>query len=153
MDINYWIIWFIVHAVIVVYCCSDWRYGKTLDKKVSNIANALDLTEDIKTIEIQHRGKTFSIKVEKERGPEGVSFVTSRYTYKNVYINNELVCRVHSLENNIGTKRSIAEFNYKRNETEIVSLIAHAAKEATRLQKNYYSENKTHKHKSNSFFN
>lgn len=151
MDIIYWIIWFCVHAVIIVYCCSDWRYGKTIYKKVSNIINALDLTEDIKTIEIQHRGKTFSVKVEKGECLEGVSFVIPRYKYKNVYINNELVCRVHSLENAIGTKRCVAEFNLKRNETEVVSLINLAAKEAVRLQKNYYNENKSHKSKS--FFN
>lgn len=151
MDITYWIIWFIVHALIIVYCCSDWRYGKTIDKKVHNIAKALDLTEDIKDIEVQKRGKTFNIKVEQEKGPEGISFISSRYTYQNVYINDELVCRVHSITSNIFTSRSIAEFSSKRDEAETVSLINLAAKEATRLQKNYY--NNRSKHKSNSFFN
>lgn len=151
MDITFWIIWFIVHALIITYCCSDWHYGKTIDKKVHNIAKALDLTEDIKDIEVQKRGKTFNIKVEQEKGPEGISFISSRYTYQNVYINDELVCRVHSITSNIFTSRSIAEFSSKRDETETVSLINFAAKEATRLQKNYYNKNRNHK--SNSFFN
>jgi hypothetical protein len=151
MDITYWIIWFIVHALIIVYCCSDWHYGKTLYKKAHNITKALNLTEDIKDIEVRKRGKTFNIKVEQEKGPEGISFISSRYTYQNVYINDELVCRVHSITSNIFTSRSIAEFSSKRDEAETVSLINLAAKEATRLQKNYY--NNRSKHKSNSFFN
>jgi hypothetical protein len=151
MDITYWIIWFIIHALIIVYCCSDWHYGKTLYKKAHNITKALNLTEDIKDIEVRKRGKTFNIKVEQEKGPEGISFISSRYTYQNVYINDELVCRVHSITSNIFTSRSIAEFSSKRDEAETVSLINLAAKEATRLQKNYY--NNRSKHKSNSFFN
>lgn len=151
MDIIYWIIWFCVHAVIIVYCCSDWHCGKTMYRKVRNIANALNLTEDIKAIEVHRRGKTFSIKAERGEGPEGISYITPRYSYQNVYINNELVCVVHLLESNIGTKRCIAEFSSKRDEVEITRLINYAAKEATRIQKNYYNKNRNHKN--NSFFN
>lgn len=151
MDVVYWIIWFIVHALIITYCCSDWHYGKTMYRKVRNIANALDLTEDIKVIEVHRRGKTFSIKAERGEGPEGISYITPRYSYRNVYINNELVCVVHSISSNLLTRRCIAEFSSKRDEAEITVLINLASKEATRIQKNYY--NKTKNHKSNSFFN
>jgi hypothetical protein len=124
-------------------------YGKRLSKKVSLIESASRHAED-KPISFESKGKFFTIKVEKANTGPGLTYETL-YTCRNIYINDELVCKVHGLER-LFTKCFLAEFSDKRHDYEIGELIDAAYKKAKQLDKLYWKERFAKQQKESSFY-
>lgn len=142
--------WFI--STIVAYSESSSRkYGKRLNKRIQTISYAS--RSDDKTIEFRSKGKKFCIRVANAEVPPGLKYDTIPvYTCKDVYINDELVCKVHKLER-LFSKVYLAEFSNGRNESEIAELIDIAYKTAKQLDKEYWKTWHEKQDAINSFYN
>lgn len=142
---------YFMYNVITYSESSSRKYGKHLNKKVQCIAFA-SRSED-KTIEFTSKGKRFCIKVANAEVPPGLKYDTIPvYTCKDVYINDELVCKVHKLER-LFSKSFVAEFCDHRNEYEIAELIDAAYKAAKKLDTEYWSNYSKKQQQMNSFYN
>lgn len=129
---------------------SSRKYGKRINKRVEKIASAG--SSDEKTIYFENNGKTFRIKVENMEVAPGIKYETiPAYTCKNIYIDDELVCRVHRLER-LFSKSYLAEFSNKRHEHEVIELIEAAYKKAKKIDKEYWKAWFAKQAKENSFY-
>jgi len=128
---------FIISNAVSYSESSGHKYGKRLNKKISTIVFASRSTD--KTIEFNSKGKKFCIRVANAEVPPGLTYDTIPvYTCRDVYINDELVCKVHKLER-LFSKVYLAEFSSGRNEIEIEALINVAYKTAKQLNKEYWN--------------
>lgn len=128
---------FIFWHVIPYSESSSRKYGKRLNKRVNMIKLVIERSKD-KDLYFESKGKTFKIKVENMEVAPGIKYETIPvYTCKNVYIDDELVCRVHRLER-LFTKAYLAEFSNKRHDYEVAELIYAAYKKAKNLDKDYW---------------
>ena len=129
---------------------SSRKYGKRLNKKVELIASAG--RSDTKSISFCNKGKTFTIRVENMEVPPGLHYETiPAYTCKNVYIDDELVCKIHKLER-LFSKSHLAEFSNKRHDYEVTELIEAAYKEAKKIDRAYWKEWFAKQQTENSFY-
>ena len=129
---------------------SSRKYGKRLNKRVELIASAN--RSDNKSIAFCSKGKTFTILVENVKVPSGLQYETiPAYTCKNVYIDDELVCKIHRLER-LFNKSYLAEFSNKRHDYEVTELIEAAYKEAKKIDKAYWKEWFAKQQTENSFY-
>ena len=144
---------FLIYLFCYIIPCSESSsrtYGKRLNKKVELIASAG--RSDVKTITFCSKGKTFTIRVENAEVPPGIHYETiPAYTCKNVYIDDELVCKVHRLER-LFNKSYLAEFSNKRHDYEVTELINAACKEAKKIDKAYWKEWFAKQQTENSFY-
>lgn len=126
------------------------KYGKRLMKRISTIETAC--RGDIKDINFSSKGTLFTICIKNAEVPAGIKYPTIPvYTCKDVYINDELVCKLHKLAGLFG-KTYVAEFSETRHEHEIVELIIAAQKEAKRIDKEYWAKWRESQDKSHSFY-
>lgn len=110
-------------------------YGRRLNKKIEIISEAYQHNNKL---EFNYKNKSFNIRVEKAKVPNGLQYGTIPvYTCKDVYINDELICKIHKLER-LFTKTYVAEFSDSRNEFEIAELIRVAHKKAKQINKAYW---------------
>ena len=113
----------------------SWLNKKKFDKRLSNIRDAywrLNLEE----IVVENKGFSFNVRIEKERRPEALNY-TSPYSVTDIYINDELVCKLHKLEN-LFTKRRTLDYVKDRSRTEIDEIIKKACKISKQKLKEYY---------------
>jgi hypothetical protein len=126
---------FIAVSIFILYNFTSYLttdgslYGRRMDKKVRKIANACSYTKERQfTFNSQH--EKFTIRVENAKVAEGIKYTTIPvYTCQDVYINDELVCKVHKLEG-LFRKYFSTEFSGKRHDYEIAELIHSAFKAA-----------------------
>ena len=129
---------------------SSRKYGKRLNKKVELIASAG--RSDVKSIAFCNKGKTFTIRVENMEVPPGLHYETiPAYTCKNIYIDDELVCKIHRLER-LFNKSYLAEFSNKRHDYEVTELIEAAYREAKKIDRAYWKEWFAKQQTENSFY-
>ncbi len=153
----YFNIAFLVCFLIYIFCfiipyseSSSRKFGKRLNKRVAKIASAG--SSDEKTIYFENKCKTFRIRVENMEVAPGIKYETiPAYTCKNVYIDDELVCRIHRLER-LFNKSYLAEFSNKRHEHEVIELIEAAYKKAKKIDKEYWKAWFAKQEKENSFY-
>lgn len=116
---------------------SSRKYGKRLGKKLDVIEDAIRHQCNL-AVEVVSKGTVFTIKVENAKVEPGIKFATIPvYTCRNVYINDELVCKLHRLETLFG-KTFVAEFSEKRHEFEVSELVDLAYKKAKLINKDYW---------------
>lgn len=134
---------FLIYLFCYIIPCSESssrKYGKRLNKRVELIASAG--RSDDKSIAFCSKGKTktFNIRVENMKVPPGLHYETiPAYTCKNIYIDDELVCKLHRLER-LFSKSYLAEFSNKRHDYEVTELIEAAYKEAKKIDKAYWKD-------------
>lgn len=116
---------------------SSRKYGKRLSKKLSAIEDAVKHQGDL-PVEVVSKTTAFTVKVENVKVEPGIKFATIPvYTCRNVYINDELVCKLHKLEALFG-KTFVAEYSEKRNEFEVSEIVDLAYKKAKLINKDYW---------------
>ena len=141
-----------IMAAMISYTTSDSRkYGKLMAKKVAKISSAIDHSKK-GFIEVFNNTERFLIKIEDQKVAPGIYYSTIPvYTCKNIYINDELVCKLHKL-NGTFTKTYCTEFSCDRVESEIASLIDKAFANAKKIDKEYWKNFSTELPKK-SFYN
>ena len=116
---------------------STRKYGKRLGKKLDVIEDAVKHQGNL-AVEVVSKATAFTVNVENVKVEPGIKFATIPvYTCRNVYINDELVCKLHKLEALVG-KTFVAEFSEKRHEFEISELIDLAYKKSKLINKDYW---------------
>ena len=129
---------------------SSRTFGRSLNRRLSLITRAC--RTDDKTLYFESKAKTFKIEIKNAEVAPGLAYDTIPvYTCKDVYIDNELVCKVHRLER-LFTKAYLAEFSRKRRESEVLELINAAYKKAKQLDKEYWKAWYAKQDKENSFY-
>jgi hypothetical protein len=142
---------FLIYRIILNTDQSSNLHGKSTSKKLNKIAQAAKHKKQ-DFLNLTRKGKDFSIKIVDQEVPEGVKYSTIPvYTCKNVFINDELVCRVHRLERLFSNSYCV-EFSYRRNEFEIDNLIKDAAKTAKHINKLYWKTQLETNDTKNSFY-
>ena len=116
---------------------STRKYGKRLGKKLDVIEDAIKHQGNL-AVEVVSKATAFAVNVENVKVEPGIKFATIPvYTCRNVYVNDELVCKLHKLEALFG-KTFVAEFSEKRHEFEISELIDLAYKKSKLINKDYW---------------
>ena len=130
---------FIIYLSCYIIPCSESSsklYGKRLNKRV-NLISSVNRSEK-QPMYFESKGKTFRISVEDMAVAPGLQYETiPAYTCRNIYIDDELVCRLHRLER-LFNKTYLAEFSSKRHDYEVIELIEVAYKKAKKLDKEYW---------------
>jgi hypothetical protein len=147
---------FIIFIFICIICygvsvgeSSGRIYGRHLNKKIEKISTAYQHNNKL---EFNYKNNIFNIRVEKAKVPDGFRYSTIPvYTCKDVYINDELICKVHKLER-LFTKAYVAEFSDSRDEFEITELINVAYKKAKQADKEYWNTWFAKQYKEKSFY-
>jgi hypothetical protein len=107
--------------------------GRKLRRKVDKISWAAR-HRDEGYLNVSYKGKTFSIMVLAEKVPDGLRYKTIPvYTCKNIYVDKELVAKLHTMES-LWSKYSIIEVSDDRHEWEVEELINEAYKVAKKLE-------------------
>lgn len=131
-------LYFFLRACISYSESSSHKYGKCLNKKLEEIL--LTHMHGAEMLSFVSKGQVFTIHIEWYKPVPGLKYDTiPKYFCKNVYINNELVCRMHQLDRLFGNTY-LAEFSDKRDEYEIVELIGQAYKKAKVFNKDYWKK-------------
>ena len=129
---------------------STCKYGKRMNKRLTEILSAQRNSGD--AIAFVSKGQLFTISVEQVKTGPGLQYETiPAYTCKDVYINDELVCKMHQLDRLFG-KAFLAEFSHKRNGYEVSELIDVAYKKAKCINKTYWEKFTANSLKTNSFY-
>jgi hypothetical protein len=146
-------VWFIIFSSLyvciystVLFCSSNkQQISKRLFKKVLYIYHVINkgcLPKETDFITVSNKGAQFRVSVSFKEIAEAKSLNSSShsvYRFYNVFINDELVCRLHILESkdNILSQHLI-EMSDTRKEAEIAELIKLAYKSSKQVQKKYY---------------
>ena len=123
---------------IMVYIMTTWelpngRFAlKSLHNKLENIRYYTEKKE-WESLPVFYKNTKFSVRVSREIPVEGLDCY--KLYYLDVYINDELVCRLWSKERTF-TKYRWVETTNKRHSTEIFAII----KQANRAYKKMYKE-------------
>lgn len=151
---NYWL-WFILCSALAIcfeYLVLDkdsaWS-KKRFDKKVWNIGYACRLLK-IEEFNVENKGFQFSVRVEDKDNYKGIRYISSPYKTTDIYINDELVCRIHKLENLFVTYRTL-EYTKERSMTEVDDIIVKAYKLSKKIENEYY-KNKVVEENLNTFY-
>lgn len=141
---------------VLVVCFSyfvlddDSAWGKKrFDKKVWNIGYVCRLLK-IEEFSVENKGFQFSVRVEDKDDYEGIRYISSPYKTTDIYINDELVCRIHKFENLWVTYRTL-EYTKERSMTEVNDIIVKAYKLSKKRENEYY-KNKVAKENLNTFY-
>lgn len=127
---------------------SAWN-KKRFDKKVRNIGYVCRILK-IEELSVENKGFQFSVRVEDKDDYEGIRYISSPYNTTDIYINDELVCRIHKLENLWVTYRTL-EYTKERSMTEVNDIIVKAYKLSKKRENEYYN-NKVAKENLNTFY-
>lgn len=117
-------------------------YGKSLNKKISEINWAISKLDDKKYFKFSNKGENFTIHISDDEIKSSCFHYhcTPVYTCKNIFINDELVCKLHKLNGTCFTKYYSAEFSRDRNQYEVIELIDIAYKAAKKFEKKYWAD-------------
>ena len=130
---------FIIFTIFCGQNSDSRRFGKRMYKKLCTIASAISYSKK-DCLEITSMGEKFFVRVADEKVAPGIKYTTIPvYTCKNVYINDELVCKVHVLTG-LFQKSYCTEYSHQREETEIDHLIKCAHKTAKQIDKDYWKD-------------
>lgn len=137
MEILRMIIFIIVTATLwTIWDDEDsWLNKKRFDEKLSDIRFACSILK-IEDIDLMDKGTIFHVKVEDKKDLEKISY-GSPYSVTNIYINNELVCKLHRLEN-LFIKQRTLEYTKNRSRIEIDGIISRAYKIAKKEIQQYH---------------
>ena len=129
------IVAFTVCFIIIDYYFSA-PYGRYFSKKfnikLERIARAQRLC-DSSQITVVVQDQNFNIVVKDDIVPKGLRYETfPAYTSKSVLINDELVCRAHSISHNF-KDHIFLEFSNKRESSEVIKILNTASKKADSL--------------------
>lgn len=114
-------------------------FSKKFYKRIKTIESGIACTKT-KNISITNKNKQFSIVVKDAEVSPGIKYSTIPvYTCKDVFINDELVCKAHRIDRMFGSSFAI-EVSCGRAESEIIELLTLAYKEAKRLDKEHWKE-------------
>ena len=127
---------------------SAWS-KKRFDKKVRNIGYVCRLLK-IEELSVENKGFQFSVRVEDKDDYKGIRYISSPYKTTDIYINDELVCRIHKLENLFVTYRTL-EYTKERSMTEVDDIIVKAYKLSKKRENEYY-KNKVAEENLNTFY-
>ena len=146
-----------VAAMIVIISAAPYsesstrKYGKRLGKKLDVIETAIKHQGNL-AVEVISKATAFTVNVENVKVEPGIKFATIPvYTCRNVYVNNELVCKLHKLEALFG-KTFVAEYSEKRHEFEVSEIIDLAYKKAKLINKDYWKAWSSQHHATSSFY-
>ena len=127
-----------LHITLSYSDSSGQGFGRHIYKKVCEIENATSQSNE-DSLKFINKNKQFTIQIKKEAAP-GLRYETiPAYFCKNIYINDELVCKIHVLDG-LFRKKYSTEFSSKREETEILGLLNIAYKYAKRLNRESWQE-------------
>jgi hypothetical protein len=126
-------------------------YGRRLAKKVQKIQ--WGSRPEGTPIKFLNKGNEFTIRIENVKVDPGIKYETIPvYSCKDVFINDEIVCKIHCLEALFG-KTYVAEYSNKRHDYEIEELINKAYATAKQLDKEYWENWSKERSTINSFYN
>ncbi len=128
-SILFFILW-----VYVIITSQGRIHGRRMYKKVCTISSVISYSGE-SSLEFLSKNETFFIRIEDAEVPSGLKYKSiPAYTCKNVFINDELACKVHVLSD-ISQSSYCVEFSSKRYEYEIEDLITAAYKFAKKLDR------------------
>jgi hypothetical protein len=127
---------FFVLWVYIIITGQGRRHGRRIYKKVCMISSVISYSGE-SSLEFLSKNETFFIRIEDAEVPSGLKYKSiPAYTCKNVFINDELACKVHTLSDpDISQNNCCVEFSSKRYEYEIEELITTAYKFAKKLDR------------------
>lgn len=141
MNTIFWICYVLANALIIklgfvfFYHDSAWN-KKRFDKKVDNIGFVCRILH-IEEFNFENKGFQFGVRIEDKKHSENIQGYTP-YSTVNVYINDELVCKIHKLENAFTTYRMI-EYTKDRKAEEVRDVILKAYKASKKMENEYYN--------------
>lgn len=138
------IVYVLVSVLLVIILTNlsdeDSRFNKKrLAKKLSKIGFACRVLE-VRNIMTEDKGLLFTVKIDDTRSPEKLTYCCP-YEVTDVYINDELVCKMHKLKNTF-IKHWAFEYVRDRSRAEIDTIIKKAYKTSIK-ELNRYFENRT----------
>lgn len=137
----------IIFSFTFLYEDSAWN-KKRFDKKVWNIGFVCRIL-NIKEFNFEHKGFQFWVRIDDDNDYDHIQGY-SPYCTTNIYINDELVCKVHKLNDVFKTYRFI-EYTKDRKEEEIMDIILGAYK-ASKKKENLYYDSKAEERNSTTFY-
>lgn len=133
----FWYTLLVIFLAIVLNTLSyedSWWNKRRFDKKVSGIRCTCRQL-NVEEIKVENKGRSFTVKVEAEQKPAKISY-SSPYSVTDIYINNEIVCKLHKLEN-LFVKYRTLEYVEGRSREEINYIILKAYKISKKEVKQY----------------
>ena len=128
-----------VCGVIMYFNIPDGKWDrKMFDRKIKHIKYACSVLK-ITEINVENKGFLFRVRVVDEEEVKSISY-SNPHTVTDIYINDELVCRLHRLEN-LFTMHRTPEYASKRNSYEINEIIKKAYKTSKKKLNEHYKTN------------
>ena len=124
-------------------------HKKMFDKRLGNIRLYSAIMES-DSINFEDKGVLFSVKI-VDSTHNGIDY-GSPYETRGVYVNDELVCRVHKLEH-LFIKSRVIEYTKNRPVTEIDKIISKAYKASKKGYNQYFNDKYESEKKLKSFYN
>ena len=124
-------------------------YKKIFDKRLGSIRLYSAMMES-DGIYFEDKGTMFSVKI-VDSTYNGINY-SSPYETRDVYVNDELVCKVHKLEHTF-VKSRVIEYTKNRSITEIDKIISKAYKTSKKRYNQYFNDKYESEKKSKSFYN
>jgi hypothetical protein len=139
---------------IISICTDGNSYGKELSNKIFEINWVISKLNDKEFLEFSNKCKNFTIRINDDEIKSSCIhyYDIPVYTCKNIFINDELVCKLHKLNGTGGSKYYSTEFSSNRHSDEIAELINVAYKTARKLEKEYWADYQNHYKNENSFY-
>lgn len=155
MDFIYYLtIFALIYYIAVIHFTGDLYDGKITRKRILKITDAIEhASGDTDSLKFRSQDMFFTIRIENEKASKGLYYTSPAYVCKNIYINDELVCKIHTLINPLSKKYTLIEYSSSRHKKEICSLIKDAYRSAVKLEKEYYEQCRDDKYREKSFFN
>lgn len=133
-------------ALITLMCILENFSRKLMEKKLSYIRFVCSFLT-LEGISFIDNGVPFVVKSVDTRERSKIGF--NPHSYYDFYINNEIVLRLHNLED-IFTCKRIVEYNRNRSIDEVDKLLKKAYKQSKSLMNEYYKRKENSK--DNSFY-
>lgn len=138
-DLIYFLILIFIAFVVAYFNMPDNKWDrKRFDKKVKDIKYAC-LVLKITEINVENKGFLFRVRVVDEEQVKSISY-SNPHTVTDIYINDELVCKIHRLEN-LFTIHRTPEYVTERNSYEIDEIIKKAYKTSKKKLNEHYKTN------------
>lgn len=134
-------------AIFLVFILENIR-KRNINKRLGSIRLYSAIMES-DTINFEDKGILFSVKVKDDKH-SSISY-SSPYETRDVYVNDELVCRVHKLEHVFVASREI-EYTKNRSITEVNKIISKAYKASKKGYNQYFNDKYETEKKMKSFY-
>lgn len=123
------IVFVLMFFIAITY--EDIWFGKVMYRKIDKINSACVHSADANYFIFDSHKESFTVKIADEEVPKGLRHAQPNYNCKNIFINDELVLKLHCIETKSFKTYRVVEYSATRHEEEINSLIKdayHAAK-------------------------